>query len=381
MESILIVRAPRPTIRRVPIAPPLLRWFRRVARDLPWRRTRDPYAVWVSEVMLQQTQITTVLPYYDRWMKRFPDVRALARARLDRVLKAWEGLGYYARARHLHRAARLLERGRFPTTKEAWETLPGIGPYTAAAIASIANGERVPVRDGNVHRVVARLLRIEAPISSSAAQREINAFLEREIPARVPGDFNQALMELGQRVCLPRSPRCGECPVTTLCRGRIAGVQEDLPRRVPRKTVPHYEVGVGICWKGDRVLVARRPERGLLGGLWEFPGGKRRPSETYARTVTREFREEVGMEIEVGPRLVTVPHRYSHFSVELHAYHCRWRKGSARALANDGVRWVRPRDLARLAFPTANRKIIEALLRPRSLPSPDKTQRRQSATR
>ena len=333
------------------LATPLLRWFRRVARDLPWRRTSDPYAIWISEVMLQQTQIATVIPYYERWMKRFPDVKALARASLDAVLKSWEGLGYYARARNLRKAATLLARDGFPKTRDGWEQVPGVGPYTAAAIASIAHGERAPVRDGNVRRVVSRLLK-----TNDIAK--IDAFLERTIPASAPGDFNQALMELGQRVCASRSPKCATCPVASHCAARKAGVQDRYPRKVARKPVPFYEVGVGLCFKGGKVLVAKRAPDGLLGGLWEFPGGKRERGETYERTVEREFLEEVGLKVDVGDRLVTVPHRYSHFAVELHAYLCRWKKGVPRA-----GKWVRPRDLGRLAFPAANRRILEALLK------------------
>jgi A/G-specific adenine glycosylase len=335
--------------RAMRLATSLVRWFRRGARDLPWRRTRDPYAIWISEVMLQQTQIATVLPYYERWMKRFPDVRSLASATLDGVLKAWEGLGYYARARHLHQAAREIARAGFPSTREEWESLPGVGPYTSAAIASIAHGERAPVRDGNVRRVVARLLKTDSI-------PKIDAFLEREIPASAPGDFNQALMELGQRVCVPRSPRCPSCPVATKCAAKKAGVQDRYPRKAARKPVPTYEVGVGLCFKKGRILVAKRAPHGLLGGLWEFPGGKRDRGERFERTVAREFQEEVGLDIEVGERLIMVPHRYSHFAVKLHAYLCRWKGGVARS-----GKWVRPGDLGRLAFPAANRRILEAL--------------------
>lgn len=342
--------------RAMRLAIPLLRWYRGGARDLPWRRTRDPYAIWISEVMLQQTQIATVLPYYDRWMRRFPDVRTLAAARLDSVLKAWEGLGYYARARHLHRAAKLMARRGFPGTRSGWEALPGVGAYTSAAIASIAHGERTPVCDGNVRRVVARLLRIEEVVTTPRSIARIDDFLERQIPESDPGDFNQALMELGQRICTPRSPRCPSCPVARDCAARKAGVQELLPRRASRKKIPTYEVGVGLCFKNGRVLVARRAPEGLLGGLWEFPGGKREKGERFERTVAREFLEEVGVDVEVGERLVTVPHRYSHFAVELHAYICRWRRGRART-----GKWVKPEDLGRLAFPAANRRILEVL--------------------
>jgi A/G-specific adenine glycosylase len=265
------------------------------------------------------------------------------------VLKAWEGLGYYARARNLHKAAKRIVDSGFPKTRDEWEDLPGIGPYSAAAIASIAHGERAPVRDGNVRRVVSRLLK-----TNDIAK--LDAFLERTIPASAPGDFNQALMELGQRVCIPRSPRCPACPVASHCAARKAGVQDRYPRKVVRKPVPTYQVGVGLCFKDGRVLVSKRAPEGLLGGLWEFPGGKRERGETYERTVAREFREEVGLKVDVGERLVTVPHRYSHFAVELHAYLCRWKSGIARA-----GKWVRPRDLDRLAFPAANRRILIAL--------------------
>ena len=299
--------------------------------------------------MLQQTQIATVIPYYERWMRRFPDVRALAKAPLDDVLKAWEGLGYYARARNLRAAAQEIVRSGFPTSREGWESLPGVGPYTSAAIASIAHGERAPVRDGNVRRVVSRLLKTDS-------LSRIDDFLERAIPDKAPGDFNQALMELGQRVCTPRSPRCPMCPVAKHCLAKKSGAQGRYPRKVVRKPVPTYKVGVGLCFKGDRVLVARRAPDGLLGGLWEFPGGKRERGETYEQTVEREFQEEVGLKVDVGDRLVTVPHRYSHFAVELHAYLCRWKRGTPRA-----GKWMKPKDLGRLAFPAANRRILEAL--------------------
>ncbi len=342
--------------------PALVRWFRSGARDLPWRRSRDPYRVWISEVMLQQTQIATVLPYYDRWMRRFPTVHALAVAPVSAVLKLWEGLGYYARARHLHAAAKLVAASGFPSTRDGWEQLPGIGPYTAAAIASIVHGERVAVRDGNVQRVVARYLAIRSRIDSAPARRRMDAFLAREIPSAAPGDFNQAVMELGQRVCRPRNPDCGSCPVARGCEGRRKGLAARLPRKAPKRAVPHLEIALGICRKAGRVLVARRRAEGMLGGLWEFPGGKRERGESFEAAVARELREETGVEVEVGEHLVTVPHRYSHLSVELHVYECRWRKGRARPLGSDEVRWVRPGDLDALAFPAANRRILGVLL-------------------
>jgi len=319
----------------------LLAWYRKGARDLPWRRTKDPYAIWVSEVMLQQTQIATVIPYYQRWMKRFPTVKALAKAKLDDVLKMWEGLGYYARARNLHKAAQTVQK--LPRTSEDWRDVPGVGAYTAAAIASIAFGERAAVFDGNVRRVLSRL--------------EAQDVSEAPPPRGNPGDYNQALMELGQRVCTFRAPKCGECPLSADCMGRASGDPERWPSKKPKKEVPHKEVAIGVIWKGDRVYVQRREEDGLLGGLWEFPGGKREKGETYEECLRREIKEETGFGVDVGPFLTTVKHRYTHFSVELHTYHCFYKKGEA------GGRWVTFDEITALAMPKANLRILDELRR------------------
>ncbi len=290
--------------------------------------------------MLQQTQIAAVIPYYERWMRKYPTLRALAKAPLDDVLKSWEGLGYYARARNLHQAARTLKA--LPTTSDGWREVPGVGPYTAAAIASICFGERVPVFDGNVRRVLSRLAGkdvAEAP----------------PVPRVKPGDYNQALMELGQRLCRPRNPLCGECPLGEECEARRKGEAERWPSKKPKKAVPHKEVAVGVIWKGDRFYVQRREEDGLLGGLWEFPGGKREAGESFERCLAREIREETGFTVEVGALLTVVQHAYSHFTVELHTYQCRWKRGSAPG------RWVTREEVEALAMPAANKKMLSAL--------------------
>jgi len=317
----------------------LLAWFRKGGRDLPWRRTKDPYAIWVSEIMLQQTQIATVIPYYGRWMRRFPTLRSLAKATQDEVLKVWEGLGYYARARNLHKAAQALKK--LPVTSEEWRGVPGVGAYTAAAIASIAHGERAAVFDGNVRRVLSRL--------------EARDVSEAPPPQGKPGDYNQALMELGQRICTPRAPKCPECPLADQCLSKED--PERWPSKKPKKEIPHQEVAIGVIWKGDRVYVQRREEEGLLGGLWEFPGGKREQGESYEAALRREIQEETGFGVEVGPFLTTVKHRYSHFSVELHTYHCFHRKGKA------GGRWVTLGEIGALAMPKANLRILDELRR------------------
>jgi A/G-specific adenine glycosylase len=329
----------------------LLRWYRRSRRPLPWRQTRDPYRIWVAEVMLQQTRVETVVPYYRRWLRLFPNVRALARAPRSRVMKAWEGLGYYARARHLHEAAAIVAREGWP---DDLRRLPGVGPYIAAAVGSQALGRPEPVMDANIRRVMARFLGRAEP--GRAAMRVLRAC----IPARAPGDFNQALMELGQTVCTPRAPSCPRCPLRRHCRGARLNSPESFPRRRRHRAVPHHDVAVGLVIRGGRILVARRHDRGLLGGLWEFPGGKIRRGERPEDAMAREVQEETGVVVDCATPLAVVPWRYSHFAVTIHAFTARWRAGRARPLGCAEVRWIRPAGLRRLAMPSANRQIIEA---------------------
>ncbi len=253
------------------LARALLAHFDATRRAMPWRETSDPYAIWVSEVMLQQTRVDTVIPYWERWLERFPTVAALAEAELDDVLKEWEGLGYYSRARNLHSAARLVRErydGRVPDAPDTLKELPGVGEYTAGAVASIAFDVPTPAVDGNVRRVLSRLYDLEAP--TAAELRDLAADL---VPNHRPGDFNQALMELGATVCTPRSPTCDACPLAAWCEARRLGVQELRPLPKDRKPVPEEVVRTAVILRDDGVvLLARRPEDGLLGGLWELPG-------------------------------------------------------------------------------------------------------------
>lgn len=337
----------------------LLAWYARRRRRLPWRGARDPYRVWVSEVMLAQTRVETVIPYYRRFLRRFPNVRALARASLDEVLKAWEGLGYYARARNLHRAARTIVRedaGALPRSAAEWRRLPGVGPYTAAAIAAIAHGQPEPAVDGNLRRVFARLYDLPRP-----GPRRLAAIARDWLSRDRPGDVLQALMDLGATVCTPRVPRCGDCPVSAGCRARAHDRVErrPLPRR--RRERPHCDIGVGVVRRGGRVLIARRKPDGLLGGLWEFPGGKRRPGERLERTVERELEEELGIEVDVGAQVLTIPHEYTHLRVTLHVFESRHRAGRPRAIGCAAWRWVAPAELSRYPFPAADAAILEWL--------------------
>ncbi len=343
------------------LAGDLTAWFLARDRDVPWRRERDPYRIWVAEVMAQQTRVGTVAPYYRRWLERFPDVHALAGAELDDVLKAWEGLGYYARARNLHTAAReVVARygGELPAETERLRRLPGVGPYTAGAVASLAFGRREPAVDGNARRVLSRLFDLEEPTPGRldrAARRLLSA------SAGEAAALNQALMDLGGAVCTPRRPSCGACPVRPRCLAFERGTVSRRPPARKKRAVPHHEIGVGVVWKGDRILVARRPEDALLGGLWEFPGGKIEADETPEEAVVRELREEMEIQVEVRGPIARIDHAYSHFKVTLHAFDTLWLSGDPTPRAATAWAWVAPDRLSELPFPAASLRIIQAI--------------------
>ena len=342
----------------------LLDWFADHARDLPWRHTGDPYRVWISEVMLQQTRVATVVPYYERFVERFPDVPTLASADMDDVLKSWEGLGYYRRARHLKAAAETIVRdgGRaLPDDYDALLALPGVGRYTAGAVMSLAHGEPRPILDGNVRRVLSRVWAVDADPRTAATSRWLWQAAEALIPPGDAGPFNEAMMELGATVCTPRKPVCAACPVQPICAAFADGAPEDYPRRPPRKRIPHVDVTAGIIRRGARILVTRRRPEAMLGGLWEFPGGKLEPDETLEQCLSREIREELDIEIRIERPFVSVDHAYSHFRITLHTFLCRHSRGRVQDIGCDAHRWVTVDQLGELAFPKADRVVLEEL--------------------
>lgn len=338
---------------------PLIEWFRSRERAVPWRAEHDPYRIWLAEVMAQQTRIAVVRERYNEFLARFPDVHSLARAELDTVLKAWEGMGYYARARNLHRAANeivMQHGGRLPQEPETLRKLPGVGPYTAGAVASIAFGRPEPAVDGNVRRVMSRLLDVANPAAALLDRTVRRLLSEAEAP---PGEVNQALMDLGGEVCKPRIPRCKTCPIADACLARLRGTQADRPRRKPRRELPHHPIAVVVVRRRARILIGKRPAEGLLGGLWEFPGGRIEPGETPEAAAARELREEMCIEAVIGRQIAVVPHAYSHFQITLHAFEAEWTAGKPCGRAVSEWKWVLPDELRDYAFPAANRPILE----------------------
>lgn len=343
----------------------LTNWFAANRRCLPWRQNRTPYRVWISELMLQQTRVDQVVPYFERWMARFPTLDALAAASVDDVLKLWEGLGYYSRARRIHATALLLVReraGAFPDTLEGLQALPGIGPYTAAAIGSLAYGLDAAVVDGNVIRVLARVFAFRGDTAGASGRKRLQGWADALLPHGRAAEFNEAMMELGATVCMPRQPRCEACPLRKVCRAAAKGSPEKFPVKAARKRVPHKHVGAAVIIDAKgRYLIAQRRHEDMLGGLWEFPGGKQEPGETMEACIAREILEELGVSIEVGPHLVTVRHAFSHFTMDLHAHSCRLVSGRPRALQCAAVKWSTRAGLDQHAFGRADRRIIDAL--------------------
>ncbi len=341
----------------------LLRWFDRHARDLPWRRTRDPYAIWVSEVMLQQTQVASVIPYFERFLVEFPSVAALAAADEQAVLRLWEGLGYYRRARDLHRAARQVmaeHDGRLPDDPARLRALPGFGRYTANAVLSQAFDRRLPIVEANSRRVLCRLLAVREDPQQPAVQERLWQAAERLLPVKRPGTFNQALMELGALVCTPAAPHCPRCPVAAACAARRLGLQHSIPAPARRAAAVQVDEVAVVVRRGGNVLLVRRPDGGRWAGMWEFPRVEQEPLESPAAAAGRLL-SALGLRGEVGGELATIRHAVTRFKITLTCVVARWRGGTlAEGLYPEG-RWVSPADLASYPVSVPQRRLVGKL--------------------
>lgn len=340
------------------LAPRLLTWYHQQGRTLPWRGITDPYAVWVSEIMLQQTRVEAVIPYFEKWMQLFPTVSDLAKASEQDVLNAWEGLGYYSRARNLHKAARIVveqHNGELPRNLKELRKLPGIGRYTVGAIASIAFNMDEPTLDGNLRRVFARLFDVSEPADSPTGEKRLWGLAAEHLPIGQAGNYNQALMDLGATVCLPKNPRCLLCPLMEICESRANGTQEQRPVLKPKKETPHYVHAAGVVVKSGKALLSKRPSKGLLGGMWEFPNGRvdGEPLEELESALVTGY----GLKVQRGEALVTVKHAYTHFRVTAHAFRCEL----VSIPENESLKWVALTELEAYPMGKIDRQIARML--------------------
>ena len=343
----------------------LLSWFKDYQRDMPWRNTDNPYYIWVSEVMLQQTQVKKVVAYYERFIARFPDVQHLAAAPLQDVLKVWEGLGYYARARNLHKAAQVIVSaldGDVPRDYATFRKLPGVGDYSAAAVQSIAFNEPYATVDGNIKRVVARLFLMDAPINDAKSAKRFQQRADALLDASAPGLFNQAMMELGATVCRPQSPTCLVCPVNAFCEAFRTARQDEFPKRRETKPVPEHHIAVGVIYRGDEVLITQRQLDGLLGGLWEFPGGRIVEGETAEAGCVRCIAEVVSLSVSNIKYLTRVRHAFTHFKIVVDVFTCDYQSGEVVLNGPRDAKWIEVGALADYPLPRATHKFLDKLI-------------------
>ncbi len=339
----------------------LTAWYCKNARDLPWRRTKDPYKIWISEIMLQQTTVVAVIPYFNKWLTVFPTVEHLARAPLQKVLAQWQGLGYYNRAKNLHRSSQVIVQDHnslLPSDPEVILKLPGFGPYTTGAVLSIAFDRKLPIIDANVRRVIMRILAIEGE-ADTKQDKSVLEYLLKVLPEKNVGDFNQGLMELGALVCRNKEPLCVQCPVAGFCRAYKEGRQELIP--TPKKRlINDVDAVIAIIENKGRYFIQKRPSKGLLADLWEFPGGKIETGETAKEALIREVQEEVGILPKSVKHLFDVQHFYTQFRVKLSVW--RFEPRSDLPSVSKTRRWVLPKDFSKYPMPSGSAKIVERII-------------------
>lgn len=360
------MESPSPSLRRR-VGRSLLAWFQQYQRNLPWRRSRDPYRIWVSEIMLQQTQVATVIPYFERFLQAFPTLADLAAADEQEVLRLWEGLGYYRRARNLHRAARLLvaeQAGRIPEDAAALQALPGVGRYTAGAILSQAFDQRLPILEVNSERVLCRLLGCTDDPRRGPVRRFLWESAEALLPERDVGAFNQALMELGALVCTPQAPRCAACPLARDCQARQLGLQERIPAREKGPEPVEVHEAAVVVRRGDEVLLAQRPDAGRWAAMWEFPHGELHAGESHEAAASRLVAELTGLRADLGAELLTLRHGVTHHRITVVCFEARYRARRFRSAFYRDGRWVLPADLASFPVSSPQRRLAQVLTAP-----------------
>jgi A/G-specific adenine glycosylase len=369
----LPLKAPAPLAGAFDIAgfqAALLGWFAENARELPWRKTLVPYHVWLSEIMLQQTQMARAMVYFERFLERYPDIRSLAEANEDEVLKLWEGLGYYSRAKNIMRAARLImteHAGEFPKTFESVRALPGVGPYTAGAVMSVAYNDPRPAVDANVERVLSRVLDLDRPVSEPAVKRRILSAAWELVPANQARAFNQGVMELGALVCTPRKPACPRCPVSGFCLAQARGTVASRPVPAAKAEVLRVNMACGVLLSAGRVFIQKRRADDVWPGLWEFPGGVLESGETPEEAMIREFREETELLVRPAGKIAVVRSSYTRYRITLHGFFCQAEPGQDPQRGHclhEAVeaRLVGPQELGSYAFPSGHARLLTRML-------------------
>ena len=338
----------------------VISWYIKNKRPLPFRASKDPYKIWLSEIMLQQTQVKTVLPYYERWIKKFPTLKTVSLSKLDSLLKIWEGLGYYRRCINFYNASKIVidnYNGKIPDKKKDFLNLPGVGEYTASAVLSIAFSKPFPVLDGNVKRVMSRIMGIKN--LSNYNLRKINKSLEQSICKSKPGDFNQGLMEIGALICRPINPKCDECPLNENCYALGTGHPDNFPVKNVRKSRPQYDVVVAIIWRDSKFYIQKREIDKMLGGLWEFPGGIVKKGEDPKITLKHKVFKKCGIDLNIHKKVGIVYHAFSHFTIRLSGYFCSEKNTPIKESATR--KWIYKKNIKDYTFPKANHKLFSQI--------------------
>ena len=338
----------------------LLKWYHEMNFAMPWRKINDPYKIWISEIMLQQTQVKTVMPYYQNWMKKYSTIKKLSDAKRDDILKMWEGLGYYQRAHNIHKTSKIIvinHNGTMPQNYESLTKLKGIGDYTASAILSIAYNQKYVAIDGNIKRIVSRLKKTDNSKNLNVVAKD---YILPSMTSKNTGDLNQALMDLGREICKPKNPSCQQCPINTYCLAHQTQTVNQFPATKKSNKKPIYNVIVGLIWnKKNKLLISKRKNNGLLGGMWELPGGKKEKNETNINCLKREIREELNIEISIEKKIGNIKHQYSHFGINLTAYNCCYKKGKIMPHGPEKTEWISYNNIYKFAFPSATHKIFK----------------------